>query len=108
MRRQTLGPDADLRLGAGSGEHGRTVFRRDLSSVMATFLWALLRLRRVSEKPPRLSWTVFRQSIGLGARAYTIAFFGFLLLRIDLLMVKYMLGATEAGYYSISQVLAEN
>jgi O-antigen/teichoic acid export membrane protein len=41
-------------------------------------------------------------------RAYTIAFFGFLLLRIDLLMVKFMLGATEAGYYSISQVLAEN
>jgi O-antigen/teichoic acid export membrane protein len=37
-----------------------------------------------------------------------ILFFGFLVLRIDLLMVKYMLGATEAGYYSISQVLAEN
>jgi O-antigen/teichoic acid export membrane protein len=55
-----------------------------------------------------VSWPVFRQSIGIGLRAYTIAFFGFLLLRIDLLMVKYMLGATEAGYYSISQVLAEN
>src|SRR5260370_40888529 len=41
-------------------------------------------------------------------RAYVIAFFGFRLLRIDLLIVKYMLGATEAGYYSISQVLAEN
>jgi len=91
--------------------HGGTVelfFGATLSSVMVTFLWALLRLRRVSAKPPKLSWTVFRQSIGIGARAYTIAFFGFLLLRIDLLMVKYMLGATEAGYYSISQVLAEN
>jgi O-antigen/teichoic acid export membrane protein len=83
-------------------------FGATLSSVMVTFLWALLRLRRVSAEPPKLSWTVFRQSIGIGARAYTIAFFGFLLLRIDLLMVKYMLGATEAGYYSISQVLAEN
>ena len=83
-------------------------FGATLLSVMVTFLWALLRLRRVSAEPPKLSWTVFRQSIGLGARAYTIAFFGFLLLRIDLLMVKYMLGATEAGYYSISQVLAEN
>jgi O-antigen/teichoic acid export membrane protein len=79
-----------------------------LLSVMATFLWALLRLRRVSTDPPALSLTVFRQSIGIGIRAYIIAFFGFLLLRIDLLMVKYMLGATEAGYYSISQVLAEN
>jgi O-antigen/teichoic acid export membrane protein len=91
--------------------HGRTVelfFGATLSSVTVTFIWALLRLRRVSEEPPKLSWTVFRQTIGIGARAYTIALFGFLLLRIDLLMVKYMLGVTEAGYYSISQVLAEN
>ena len=90
---------------------GRTVelfFAATSLSVVVTFLWALRRLRRVSKAPPRVSWAVFRQSIGIGLRAYTIAFFGFLLLRIDLLMVKYMLGATEAGYYSISQVLAEN
>ena len=91
--------------------HGHTVepfFAATALSVIVTFLWALRRLRRVSTAPPRLSWAVFRHSIGIGLRAYTIAFFGFLLLRIDLLMVKYMLGATEAGYYSISQVLAEN
>jgi O-antigen/teichoic acid export membrane protein len=91
--------------------HGGTVelyFGMTLTSVMVTFLWALLRLRRDAAEPPKLSFAVFRQSIGLGMRAYMVAFFGFLLLRIDLLMVKYMLGATEAGYYSISQVLAEN
>jgi O-antigen/teichoic acid export membrane protein len=91
--------------------HGQTVelfFAATSLSVVVTFLWALRRLRSVSTAPPRVSWAVFRQSIGIGLRAYTIAFFGFLLLRIDLLMVKYMLGATEAGYYSISQVLAEN
>src|SRR5467141_5335040 len=79
-----------------------------LLSAIVSFFWALLCLRRVSMEPPKLSFAVFRQSISLGMRAYVIAFFGFLLLRIDLLMVKYMLGATEAGYYSISQVLAEN
>ncbi len=91
--------------------HGGTVelyFGVTLACVMIAFLWALLRLRQDSAEPPRLSFAVFRQSIGLGMRAYMIAFFGFLLLRIDLLMVKYMLGATETGYYSISQVLAEN
>jgi len=91
--------------------HADTVelfFGATLSSVLVTFVWALLRLRRVSAEPPKLSFAMFRQSIGVGARAYTIALFGFLLLRIDLLMVKYLLGATEAGYYSISQVLAEN
>lgn len=79
-----------------------------LSSVMLSFLWALLRLRRVSTASPELSLAVFRQGIRTGINAYMILFFGFLVLRIDLLMVKYMLGATEAGYYSISQVLAEN
>jgi O-antigen/teichoic acid export membrane protein len=79
-----------------------------LLSVMATFLWALLRLRRASTDPPAPSLAVFRESIGIGTRAYIIAFFGFLLLRIDLLMVKYLLGPTEAGYYSVSEVLAEN
>jgi O-antigen/teichoic acid export membrane protein len=91
--------------------HGGTAelfFGVTLSSVMLSFLWALLRLKRVSTKPPVLSLNVFRRSIGIGLNAYMIAFFGFLVLRIDLLMVKYMLGATEAGYYSISQVLAEN
>jgi len=79
-----------------------------LFSVILSFLWALLQLKRVSTKPPALSLAVFRRSLGIGINAYMIAFFGFLVLRIDLLMVKYMLGATEAGYYSISQVLAEN
>ncbi len=79
-----------------------------LLSVMLSFLCALLSLRRVSVKPPAPSWSAFCQTIGVGMNAYMIAFFGFLVLRIDLLMVKYMLGATEAGYYSISQVLSEN
>jgi O-antigen/teichoic acid export membrane protein len=91
--------------------HRRAVepfFLVTLFSAIFGFAWALLRLRTILTSPPTLSFTVFRQSIGVGLRAYLIAFFGFLVLRIDLLMVKYMLGATEAGYYSISQVLAEN
>jgi O-antigen/teichoic acid export membrane protein len=77
-------------------------------SVMLSFLWVLRHLRRVSTEPLVVSLAVFRQSMGIGVNAYMILFFSFLVLRIDLLMVKYMLGATEAGYYSISQVLSEN
>jgi O-antigen/teichoic acid export membrane protein len=79
-----------------------------LLSAIVSFICAFLCLRRVSTAPPGLSLEVFRQSIGTGINAYMILFFGFLVLRIDLLMVKYMLGATEAGYYSISQILSEN
>jgi O-antigen/teichoic acid export membrane protein len=79
-----------------------------LLSVALSFLWVLWHLRRVSTEPLVLSLEVFRQSIRIGMNAYMVLFFSFLVLRIDLLMVKHMLGATEAGYYSISQVLSEN
>jgi O-antigen/teichoic acid export membrane protein len=84
------------------------LFGITLLSVLVSFLWAFLSLRSVSTEPVRLSMKLFRQCLPVGVNAYMIAFFGFLVMRIDLLMVKYMLGATEAGYYSISQVLSEN
>ncbi len=90
---------------AGSVE---VFFGITLLSVILSFIFSLLRLRRVSAKSPAPSWSVFCQTIGVGMNAYVIAFFGFLVLRIDLLMVKYILGPVEAGYYSISQVLSEN
>lgn len=90
------------------GSNPQLFFGITLWSVCVSFLWALRRLRRAAVGPPTVSLAVFRQTIGIGIKAYLIAFFGFLLLRVDLLMVKYMLGAVQAGYYSISQVLSEN
>jgi stage V sporulation protein B len=79
-----------------------------LACLLISFLWSLFPLRKVSIQAPEFSFKVFRQCLNIGIKAYLILFFGFLVLRIDLLMVKYMLGATQAGYYSISQVLAQN
>ncbi len=84
------------------------LFGFTLLSLLFSFLWGLLRLRRTSVERPVISVGVFRQSLNIGVKAYVIAFFGFLLVRIDLLMVNSMLGATQAGYYSISRVLSEN
>ena len=78
-----------------------------LGSSLLGFMWALLRLRRVSTLRPGLSLPVFRRSIDIGLRAYLILFFGFLVLRIDLLMVQHLLGRAEAGYYSVSQAFSE-
>jgi O-antigen/teichoic acid export membrane protein len=64
-------------------------------------------LMRFSRLRPRLDagllWSHFR----IGIKAYLIALFGFLLLRIDLLMVKSYLGAEQAGYYSIASSMAD-
>jgi O-antigen/teichoic acid export membrane protein len=71
-------------------------------------LWVLWKLRDLLRRPVLLSLAIFRRHVGLGVKAYLIAFFGLLVLRIDLLMVKYMLGAQAAGYYSISETMAES
>ncbi len=76
--------------------------------IILSFLWILVRLRGLHTGPLSFSLRVFQEHVGLGIKAYLIAFFGFLVLRIDLVMVKYMLGAQAAGYYSISEILAEN
>ena len=42
-----------------------------------------------------------------GLKAYVAAFFAYMVLRVDLLFVKYLLGAEEAGYYSIGTSMAD-
>jgi O-antigen/teichoic acid export membrane protein len=84
------------------------MFAATLVALVLSFLGVLWSLRGVFRHPVPFSITVFRQHVRLGIKAYLIAFFGFLVLRIDLVMVKYMLGAQAAGYYSISETMAEN
>ena len=84
------------------------MFAATMAALGLSLLWVLWKLRDFLRRPVLLSLTLFRQHVGLGARAYLINFFGFLVLRIDLVMVKYMLGAQAAGYYSISETMAES
>ena len=84
------------------------LFGATLVALVLSFLWVLWHLRKFLQRAPMPSLSVFRSNIGLGLKAYVIAFFGFLVLRIDLIMVKYILGAQLAGYYSISETMAEN
>lgn len=84
------------------------MFAATLLAVVSGFLWVLLDLLRSIKRRPVLSLATFRENIGVGLKAYVIAFFGFLLLRVDLLMVGYLAGPQQAGYYSISETMAEN
>ena len=84
------------------------LFGATLVALVLSFLWTLSHLRSFLQRAPIPSFPIFRQNLGLGLKAYLIAFFGFLVLRIDLVMVKYILGARSAGYYSISETMAEN
>src|SRR2546422_9243701 len=70
-----------------------------LAQVACTVL-AVSELRKFTSVAPLPSLLLFRQSLGLGAKAYLVAFLAFLVLRADLLMVKYMMGPEQAGDYA--------
>jgi len=55
----------------------------------------------------RFSWSVFRRELRYGLRFYVGAFFSYITIKIDLLMVQYILGSRQAGYYSIDSTMAD-
>lgn len=57
--------------------------------------------------PARPSARLFFSSVGLSTRAYIVCLLGFLVLRLDLLMIQRMSGLQQAGWYSIATSLAD-
>src|SRR5262249_42445585 len=53
------------------------------------------------------SITRFRQSLQVGWKIYLSCLFGFLVIRIDLLMVRYLQGESATGYYSVAGNLGD-
>jgi len=76
-------------------------------AIVCGLLWVSVCLLRSTRQSLGVSWPLFKINLAVGMRAYWITIFGFLVLRADLLMVKYMLGASQAGYYSIAAVMAD-
>jgi O-antigen/teichoic acid export membrane protein len=64
-------------------------------------------LSRVAQATPRPSLSLFVANLAYGLRAYFGAFLCFLVLRLDLLLVKYLRGAESAGYYSIAVAMTD-
>lgn len=85
----------------------RSVVIVSLMAIAWGLVYALWRLRKFAMGFPIPSLDLFRKTLGFGAKAYLVAFFAFLVLRADLLMVNHYLGARQAGYYSIASTLAD-
>jgi O-antigen/teichoic acid export membrane protein len=77
-----------------------------LLAVSATMLigmfWVGRSLVRRTDGVVSFSFALFRTSFRYGFKAYLAAFFSYLVLRMDLLMIKQMLDATQTGYYSVA------
>jgi O-antigen/teichoic acid export membrane protein len=85
----------------------QTVLAATVGVLVLSNATALLILSSHMREFPRISLGLLRQHFGLSIKAYLIILFSYLLLRIDLLMVKHMLGAEQAGYYSIASSMAD-
>ena len=72
-----------------------------------TLGWFWVRSSGYLKGPLRVSLDIFRDHLRYGFKAYVATFFGFLLLRVDILMVQYISGPKETGYYSMSSTMAD-
>jgi antigen flippase len=83
------------------------VFLMGYVTVVVSAIWAFWRIKPHLSQQPSLSLFLFKNNIQYGIKAYLAAFFAFLVLRADLLLVKYILDAEQAGYYSIAVNMAD-
>ena len=83
------------------------IFLMGLLALIISFCWGLAKLKSHFKHFPKLSIHLFKDNIRYGFKAYLAAFFAFMVLRVDLLMVQYMLGPEQAGYYSIAATMAD-
>jgi O-antigen/teichoic acid export membrane protein len=84
-----------------------TVFSVGLIALVLGFTWSLWQLRKYLSCVPLPSFALLKEHVHYGIKAYLAAFFSFLVLRVDLLMIQYMLGVEQAGYYSIATSMAD-
>jgi O-antigen/teichoic acid export membrane protein len=83
------------------------VFLAGLITLVIGFLWAFFRLLSKIPNLAMPSFALFKENIQYGLKAYIATFFAFLVLRSDLLIVKYMVGTEQTGYYSVAVSMAE-
>lgn len=87
--------------------HPETVF---MAGVVATLGATAFTYRSVRKKfPGRLSISIdlMKRSFRYGAKAYVAALASYLVLRSDVVIIGYILPASEVGYYSIATTMAD-
>jgi O-antigen/teichoic acid export membrane protein len=83
------------------------VFTLVLATVVLGAVWSFVRLSAQLESPIRWSVETLRACLPYGLRAYFGSLFVFLVLKSDIVLVSYLRGAVETGYYAIAVGLAD-
>lgn len=83
------------------------LFGLSLVTVAASAVWCFRCLRSIAGRPVVASLGALRAGLSYGSRAYAGSLFSFLVLKSDVLLVSYMRGARETGFYAIAVGLAD-
>lgn len=83
------------------------VFVTGLLTLGCSLVWSFVILNKHTFRFTRPSFALLRENFGYSLRGYVAALFAFVALRLDLLLIQYLLGVEQAGYYSVAVVLAD-
>ena len=83
------------------------IFTLVLATVVLGAVWSYYRLKAQLHGPVGWSLQTLRECLPYGLRAYTGSLFIFLVLKSDIVLITYLRGAVETGYYSIAVGLAD-
>jgi len=84
-----------------------TLFSMNLFALLFSFVWSFRELKCRFLSSLSVSFSLFKTHIRYGLKAYLAALFAFFVLRADLLIIQYMLGAEQVGFYSIAVSTAD-
>lgn len=84
-----------------------SIFSTGLIALGLGLTWTYSELLFFDKRIPKPSLSIFKSNFGYGVKAYLAAFFGYLVIRLDLLMVQHFLGSEQTGYYSIAANIAD-
>lgn len=70
-------------------------------------VWAYYMVIQMADADVRPSFSLFKASFTYGIKAYFVALFSYLVLRIDIFMIQFLLNTEAVGYYSIAVTLAD-
>jgi O-antigen/teichoic acid export membrane protein len=84
-----------------------TVFVAGLLALGLSLVCTFRILHRHGVHLTRPALSLFTGNLGYSIRGYVAAFFSFVALRLDVLLIQYLLDAEQAGYYSVAVSLTD-
>jgi len=84
-----------------------TLYLATVFTIVGGFVWTLRQLKTRLIPFPWPSFSLLKKNLSYGLKAYVAALFAFFVLRADLLMIQYMLGAEQTGFYAVAVGIAD-